>query len=121
MAFDVNSVPLSETIMPGLPRRPISAVSSRHASAGNRDVGDRRQALPRHVVDDVQDAEAATAGELVVDKIQRPAGVGRRLDQDRRPRSCGAPTRSTLADREALFAIEAIDAVDPRGLAILPQ
>jgi len=94
---------------------------ARHASAGNRDVGDRRQALPRHVVDDVQDAEAATAGELVVDKIQRPAGVGRRLDQDRRPRSCGAPTRPTLADRKALFAIEAIDAVDPRGLAILPQ
>jgi hypothetical protein len=29
MAFDVNSVPLSETIMPGLPRRLINAVSSR--------------------------------------------------------------------------------------------
>jgi hypothetical protein len=29
MAFDVNSVPLSETIMPGFPRRLISAVSSR--------------------------------------------------------------------------------------------
>jgi hypothetical protein len=29
MALQVNSVPLSETIMPGLPRRAISAVSSR--------------------------------------------------------------------------------------------
>ncbi len=29
MAFDMNSVPLSETIMPGLPRLVISAVSSR--------------------------------------------------------------------------------------------
>ena len=29
MAFEVNSVPLSETIMPGLPRRLINAVSSR--------------------------------------------------------------------------------------------
>jgi hypothetical protein len=29
MALEVNSVPLSETIMPGLPRRSISAVSSR--------------------------------------------------------------------------------------------
>ena len=29
MAFEVNSVPLSETIMPGLPRRSINAVSSR--------------------------------------------------------------------------------------------
>jgi hypothetical protein len=27
MAFEVNSVPLSETIMPGLPRRLINAVS----------------------------------------------------------------------------------------------
>jgi hypothetical protein len=29
MAFEVNSVPLSETIMPGLPRRSIKTVSSR--------------------------------------------------------------------------------------------
>jgi hypothetical protein len=29
MAFDVNSVPLSETIIPGLPRCSISVVSSR--------------------------------------------------------------------------------------------
>jgi len=29
MAFEVNSVPLSETIMPGLPRRAINVVSSR--------------------------------------------------------------------------------------------
>src|SRR4029077_7703930 len=29
IAFEVNSVPLSETIMPGLPRRSINAVSSR--------------------------------------------------------------------------------------------
>jgi hypothetical protein len=28
MAFDVNSVPLSETIMPGLPRRLINAVGT---------------------------------------------------------------------------------------------
>ena len=28
MAFEVNSVPLSDTIMPGLPRRLINAVSS---------------------------------------------------------------------------------------------
>src|SRR5215210_4729554 len=29
MAFEVNSVPLSETIIPGLPRRAINGVSSR--------------------------------------------------------------------------------------------
>jgi len=34
----VNSVPLSETIMPGLPRRPINAVSSRATRAPEMDV-----------------------------------------------------------------------------------
>ena len=33
MAFDVNSVPLSETIMPGLPRRSIKRQFARHAPA----------------------------------------------------------------------------------------
>jgi hypothetical protein len=71
---------------------------ARHAPAGDRGVGDRRQALPRHVIHDVQDPEAATAGELVVDEIQGPAGVDRRLDQDRRTRSHGAPSRSPPHD-----------------------
>ncbi len=44
-----------------------------------------------------------------MDEIQRPACVGRRLDEDRRPRSHGTP----LLQREAFFAIEPVDAVDP--------
>src|ERR1700689_5281144 len=66
-AFEVNSVPLSETIMPGLPRRSISAVTSR---------------APR-----------------------RPA----------------PPPSPSLAHRQAFFAIKPVDAVDARGLALLPQ
>ena len=96
-AFEVNSVPLSETIMPGLPRRSISAVSSRATRRPEIEVlRDRRQAFARHVVDDVQDAELSAAGELVMDEIQRPAGVGGRLDDDWRPRSHCAPPRPPL-------------------------
>ena len=57
-----------------------------HAPPRDRRVGDRRQAFPRHIIDDVQNAKSSAAGELVVDEIQRPAGVGGRLNQDRRPR-----------------------------------
>jgi len=42
----------------------------RHPLAGDRGVGDRRQTFPRHVVDDVEDAEAPAAGKLVVHKIK---------------------------------------------------
>ena len=55
------------------------------------------------------------------DKIHGPAGVGGRLDQDRRPRPRGAPPSPSLANREAFFAIKPVDAVDARGLALLPQ
>jgi hypothetical protein len=94
---------------------------SRHAPAGDRGVGDRRQAFARHVLDDVEDPEPPAAGELVVDEIQRPAGVGDSLDEDRRPGSHGAPPRPPLAHREAFFAVKSINAVDPRRFAVLTQ
>src|SRR5216684_1487965 len=75
MAFDVNSVPLSETIIPGLPRWYQRRQFARHPPSRDRRVGDRRQTFPGHVIDDVQDAEPAAAGELVVHKIKRPAGI----------------------------------------------
>jgi len=87
MAFEVNSVPLSDTIMPGLPRRSIKTVSSRATRRPEIDVSgiaakhsSVTSSHSRHVIDDVQDAEPPAAGELVMDKIQRPAGVGSRLD-----------------------------------------
>jgi hypothetical protein len=63
LALEVNSVPLSHTIMPGFPWRSTSIVNSR-ATHRPRGVGDRRQALSRHVIDDVQDAEPSAADEL---------------------------------------------------------
>src|SRR5271166_6819781 len=66
MAFEVNSVPLSETIMPGLPRLSTSADSSRATRRPEIEAsGMAARHSPRHVVDDVQDAEAAAAGELI--------------------------------------------------------
>jgi hypothetical protein len=54
MALQVNSVPQSETIMPGLP---INAVSSRQPPIRDRGVLDRRQAFPRDLIHNVQDPE----------------------------------------------------------------
>ena len=122
MAFEVNSVPLSETIMPGLPRRCDQRRQlARHPPARDRGVGDRRQAFARHVVDDVEDAEPPAVGELVMDEVQRPARIRPRLDQDRRPRSNGPAAGAPLAHRKPFLAIEPVDAVDARGLALLPQ
>jgi site-specific DNA recombinase len=82
---------------------------------------DRRQTFARHVVDDVQHAETATAGELVVDEIQRPPRVGLRLDQDRRSRSDRSSPRLPFAHAQTFFAVRPIDAIDARRLAALPQ
>lgn len=57
-------------IIPGLPRRSTIAVSSR--ATRRPEIGVSGMA-PRHsfdVVDDVENAEAPTVGELVVDEIQ---------------------------------------------------
>ena len=56
-----------------------------------------------------------------MDEIQRPAGIGGRLDDDWRPRSQCAPPRPPLAHRQALFAVEPVDAVDPGRFAVLAQ
>ena len=63
---------------------------ARHPPSGDRRVRDRSQAFPGHVVDDVEDAEAPAVGELVVDEVQRPAGIRPGLDQDRRPGADGS-------------------------------
>ncbi|MCJ9750043.1 hypothetical protein MOV61_04840 [Neorhizobium sp. BETTINA12A] len=39
------------------------------------------EAFAPHVINDIE--EPSAAGELVVDEIERPAGIGLRLDQDR--------------------------------------
>jgi hypothetical protein len=58
-----------------------------HAPARDRGVRDCAQTLLGHVIDDVEDAEAPPVGELLVDKVCRPARVWLRLDLQSRFRS----------------------------------
>jgi hypothetical protein len=118
MAFDVNSVPLSETIIPDLPRCSTSAVSSRATRRPEIEVfRDRSQAFTGHIIDHVHDPEAPAVSELVVDKVQRPKSIGNSFDEDRRPpRDCPAPG-AALAHGQPLFSIETVDPVDARELA----
>lgn len=69
----------------------------------------------------VEDAEAPAVGELVVDEVQRPAGVGPGLHQDRGPGPHSLAVSPPLADGEPLFPIKPVDPVNPRRLALPPQ
>jgi hypothetical protein len=84
--------------------------------------------------DDVQDAEAAPIGELVMDRatrcatgsslvarVDRPARIWPGLHKDGRAcADCLAP-RPPLAHSQALLAVQSVDAVDARGLTLAPQ
>ena len=74
-----------------------------------------RQTYARHIIDNVEDAEAPALGELVMDEVERPARVDLGLDQDRRARSDRFPPSLALADGQPFFAVEPIDAVDADG------
>jgi hypothetical protein len=56
-----------------------------------------------------------------MDKSQRPAGLGGRLDQGRRSLPCCPPPTPSLAHRQAFFAIEPVDAVETGRFAALAQ
>jgi hypothetical protein len=72
MAFEVSSVPLSLTMVLGLPRSTREAIEfARHPEAGDRGIGDQRQALARAVVNHDQDAHAAAVDELIGDEVER--------------------------------------------------
>jgi hypothetical protein len=79
------------------------------------------QAFPRNVIDDVEKAQTPAAGELVVDKVRRPACIGPCLNEDRRSCSYGSSSRPPLAHTETFLPIEPVYAVDPRGLTALAQ
>src|SRR5215204_4418881 len=93
--------------MAGLPRLAISAVSSR--------------ATRRPEIDHMEDAKAPTTSELIVDKVERPARVRLRLDEDRRPGPHRAPSCSPLPYRQPFLAVEPIDAADARRLSLPAQ
>ena len=123
MALQVNSVPLSETIEPGLPRRStISRQFPSHPPPGDRRVRDRAQAFLGDVVDDVEDAEAPSIGELIRRRSRGTSGAFGFLPPDRRPGPCRLAAGPTLADSEPFLPIEAeLLVVDPGRLALPPQ
>lgn len=94
---------------------------TRDTAPRDRGVRDRGQAFTGDVVYNVEHAEALAVGELVMDEIQRPACIGPCLDQDRCPRSDRLAPRLPLAHRQPFFAVEPIDPIDPRGLALAAQ
>lgn len=61
--------------------------------------------------DHVQDAEAATVGELMATEIDRPAGVRHGLGHQRYPRSNGALPASSPKHRQPLFAVKPLRAL----------
>jgi len=84
-------------------------------------IRDRREAFSGDVIDHVEHPEALAVGELVVDKIQRPACIGSRLDQNRGTRPDRLAPRLPLAHRQSFLAVEPIDTVDPRRLTLAAQ
>ena len=72
----VNSVPLSETIVFGMPRSAITWSSSRATRvSGQRCVSHQNQVLATEVINDCQDAKPATVCQRVRHEIQAPALV----------------------------------------------
>src|SRR6266508_901646 len=87
-------------------------------SARDRGVGNRCQAFSRHVIDDVENTEAPAAGELIVDKVERPARIWLGLDQNGRPVAHRLAATSAFAHGQSLLAIEPVDAVKAGWLAL---
>ncbi|MBP2444230.1 hypothetical protein JOH51_001669 [Rhizobium leguminosarum] len=56
-----------------------------------------------------------------MDEVQRPAGIGLRLNQDRRTRADRTPPGFALANRKSFLAIEPVDAIDAGRLSLPPK
>jgi len=121
-AFEVSSVPLSPTIMPGRPRSATRSTDSRTTRLpGDRGVHHRPQTFARDIVDDVQHPEAPAGGKLVMHEVQPPALVGERPHRPRRPRAHGAPWSLPAPDRQPLLPVEPLRLLAINGDAVPPQ
>ena len=103
----VSSVPLSLTTIAGLPRGGDEAVElASDAQAGERGIGDQRQALAGEVVDDGENAEAPTVGESVGEEVEAPALIGSLRQCQRRPGSERPLSATATANLEPFIAIQ---------------
>ena len=91
-----------------------------HPLARDRRVHDRRQALARDVIHDVQHAEPPAAHELVMHEVERPALVRLPDHRQRRAGADCAPSRLASAHGQPFLGVEPLRplAVD---LHALPQ
>lgn len=79
------------------------------------------EAFARDVVDNVEHTEASSAGELVVNEIQRPAGICLCFDEDRRTGADSAPPGFPLVYGKTFLPIQSVDAIDAGPLSITPK
>ena len=91
----------------------------RHPQARDRRVHDRRQALARDVVHDVQHAKTPAAHEPAMHEVQRPAFVRPRDCRQRCASADRTPSRLALAHGQPLLRVEPLRllAVDPHAFA----
>jgi hypothetical protein len=78
---------------------------ARDPHAGDRGVGNRRQALAGEVVDHHQDAQAP-GGQAIRDEVERPALVWRLRHSQRRPRAGRTLAAAAAAHRQALLPVQ---------------
>ncbi|SFA38781.1 hypothetical protein SAMN04487972_101186 [Paracoccus halophilus] len=93
--------------------------SSRHRSEADGERG-LCQAFVGGVVDHVQDPEPPPASELIMHEAERPMGVGAPRSRSKGASKC-LVARLALAYHQSLFAIQAVDQIDPGRLGLPTQ
>ncbi len=73
------------------------------------------------VIDDVQNPEAPAIGHLVMDEVERPAGIGLASTSSGALIADRPLAAFALADPQPFFPVETVDAVDARGFALPAQ
>ena len=104
----VNSVPLSETIVFGMPRSAITLSSSRaSAVSGQRCISHQNQVLTTKVINDCQDAKPTTVCQSVRHEIQAPALVWAIRQHHRFPCAQSALSAASATHLKLLFTVDA--------------
>ena len=89
--------------------------------AGERGVGDQRQAFAGEVVDDGEDAKAPAVAQLVMQKVERPALVGTLRHGQRCPGAERPLATAATADLKPFLDIEAAQLLVIQHDALAPQ
>lgn len=71
-------------------------------------------------IDVVEHADAFATDEPIVKKVQRPASICLRFDEEQCTRTDGTLSGLSFADRRLFLAIQPIDAVDDPGRFSVP-